>query len=234
MTRFPSDESDASLSEIVRQSIAANLHDDLVPYLFVSRQAVAAQLRAISDSSEFAGLGEEARESLVRSLRQLDGWLADAMNVSRGILQNSHLPDFNATCWWRELQSLCDRLYPDDRRLRFTGSPIDIAADKALACYRVGGEAIRNAVRHSNAQQIVVRAAPDPSLVLLTVEDDGDGFDPSKVGEDRFGLASMRAQARQSRLELAIDSRAGGPTRVQLSGPELLGPDSEPDRPPPS
>lgn len=211
------DDRDASLAEIVRQSLAANLHDDLVPFLFVSQQAVARQLHVLAESDDSGSIDATLRDDLSESLRQIDGWLGDAMNVSRGILQSSHLPDFDASCWWHELRGLCQRLYPNEPRLHFVGEPQDVLADVALACYRIGGEAIRNAMRHSKASEIVVTTSADSSEPILLVQDDGCGFDSNAVGRDRFGLSGMRLQASIAGLDLAIESRKGGPTSVCLS-----------------
>ena len=43
----------------------------------------------------------------------------------------------------------------------------------------------------------------------LTIEDDGVGFDPRRVGEDRHGLRGMRERARLAGGTLRITSRPG-------------------------
>jgi signal transduction histidine kinase len=47
------------------------------------------------------------------------------------------------------------------------------------ALYRIGQEAIHNTVKHAHASRLAVRLSPEGGSVVLEVQDDGIGFDPS-------------------------------------------------------
>ena len=94
-----------------------------------------------------------------------------------------------------------------------------------LNIYRVLQEACNNAVVHGGAKQIAVsvREAADGKDIVITVEDDGSGFDPGATTHGR-GLGNMRRRARELGGELTVESggdgRADGRgTRVTLAFP---------------
>jgi signal transduction histidine kinase len=76
---------------------------------------------------------------------------------------------------------------------------------------------VRNALRHANASQIRVLVTVDSDEVVLTVTDDGIGFDPAAPrASDSFGLRGLRDLANESGGVLAVDSTIGEGTVVAL------------------
>jgi two-component system sensor histidine kinase UhpB len=89
-----------------------------------------------------------------------------------------------------------------------------------LAIFRIGQEAITNAVRHADASRIDVGLAVDNGGLRLQVSDDGRGLPaPAKSGP---GIQGMRERAMLIDANLRIDSPGefGGVT-VELSLPRL-------------
>ncbi len=82
---------------------------------------------------------------------------------------------------------------------------------RMLNLYRFGQEAMRNAVRHAQATEIVI-AADDTGLL---VEDNGQGLPPG-AAEKGFGLASLGERARELGGELYYEVPESGGTRVRL------------------
>ncbi|MFD1627437.1 histidine kinase [Azospirillum griseum] len=92
----------------------------------------------------------------------------------------------------------------------------------AETLYRMIEEALRNAVRHANAPGIAVtvvcgeeRDGEAPGLVV-TVRDDGDGFDPLADQANHFGLLGLREQADLIGAALSVESAPGAGTRVTI------------------
>jgi signal transduction histidine kinase len=77
--------------------------------------------------------------------------------------------------------------------------------------YRAALQALANARRHARAHTIGVTLAEVDGGFLLTVRDDGVGFDPTKVGaqEGHLGLAGMRERAEGIGGWLRITSAEG-------------------------
>ena len=96
----------------------------------------------------------------------------------------------------------------------------DLSRGAALAVYRIAQEAMGNAVTHGAAQHVDVRLARSNGLVVLTVTDDGQGFDANRVGGVRgLGLINMRERARQLNGTFELDSAPRRGTTVKVTIP---------------
>jgi signal transduction histidine kinase len=85
---------------------------------------------------------------------------------------------------------------------------------------RIGQEALTNAVRHGQASHVRIDLRYEPEAFVLSVVDDGRGFDPQKAApEGHFGLAGMRERADAIGGRLAIRSAPGRGTRVEVTVP---------------
>jgi signal transduction histidine kinase len=89
------------------------------------------------------------------------------------------------------------------------------------ALFRIAQEAVANAARHARARRVSVRVESDGDRVILTVEDDGEGFDPAapSAGPDHWGLKNMGERARAAGGTLRIESAPGSGTRVMAEAP---------------
>jgi signal transduction histidine kinase/ligand-binding sensor domain-containing protein len=88
--------------------------------------------------------------------------------------------------------------------------------------YRIGREAIANAVRHARAKTIDVELDYSADAFVVRVRDDGIGMDDAVVSSGReghWGLSSMRDRAKALGGVLKIHSRTGAGTEVELSIP---------------
>ena len=87
---------------------------------------------------------------------------------------------------------------------------------------RIAQEALSNVRRHADATFVRVRAAVEEGRLVVAVGDNGRGFDPDAVGQNAFGLASMRERAALIGGELRIESAPQDGTRVSLLVPLAL------------
>lgn len=106
--------------------------------------------------------------------------------------------------------------------VRISGAyrPIDPVIESHLL--RIGQEAINNALKHAAADRIDVGLTFDPDRVLLSVRDDGRGFDgngSSLVEEGHFGLLGMRERAKQIGGRLTVSSKPGSGTEISVEVP---------------
>lgn len=97
-------------------------------------------------------------------------------------------------------------------------APAHIPVRVADALFHIGREAIVNSVRHADPQQITLSIAYEVQRVVLTVEDEGRGFDPARQTRG-FGLRGMEKRARSIGAQLAVTSQTGKGTRVRVTAP---------------
>jgi signal transduction histidine kinase len=90
-------------------------------------------------------------------------------------------------------------------------------ADRQEQLLRIVREAVTNAVRHGEAKHVSVSFTNGDGL-LLRVEDDGSGFDPTVANGGGFGLVTMRERACALGGQLALASSESG-TVVEVSIP---------------
>lgn len=85
--------------------------------------------------------------------------------------------------------------------------------------YRIVEEALTNVERHARARGVVVAVERQAAGVLVTIEDNGAGFDPVDVFElsaEHLGLQVMRERAQMSGGWLRANSAIGFGTTIEF------------------
>ena len=95
---------------------------------------------------------------------------------------------------------------------------LDVTPEQELVVYRVAQEALTNAARHAEADTVRFSLGTEEGNVVLTVADNGRGFDPASAAVGA-GIRGMRERALLVRAELEVDSAPGGGTTVRLRMP---------------
>jgi two-component system sensor histidine kinase UhpB len=201
--RLESERRDSALRALAaqegeRRRIALELHDE------VGQALTAAMLRL--DRVDI----EEAKEGLRAALEEV-------REIARR-LRPEALDDLGLRNALRALVASVAR----DARLDVTPE-IDsdlpsLTPEQELVVYRVAQEALTNALRHSGASALRFSLRAEGDAVVLTVEDDGRGFDPERV-DAASGIRGMRERALLVRAQLEIDSAPGSGAAVRLWTP---------------
>jgi two-component sensor histidine kinase len=87
---------------------------------------------------------------------------------------------------------------------------------------RIAQELVTNARKHASAERVLVHLQIEEGSLLLTVWDDGRGFDSSKIfvaGEGHFGLLGIRERVERLRGTMNVSSTAGHGTKVSIHIP---------------
>jgi PAS domain S-box-containing protein len=93
---------------------------------------------------------------------------------------------------------------------------VQLPNDVGIVFYRIAQGAVSNAIQHAGPKRVEVRLRHRNRQLVLTVTDDGRGFQPKAV--QGLGLISMRKQAQAIGAEFSIASRPGQ-TVVELRLP---------------
>jgi signal transduction histidine kinase len=106
-------------------------------------------------------------------------------------------------------------------KLTFThhNVPAPLPHDVTLCLFRVAQEALQNIVTHSAAHEISVQLIGSTSGLVLTIVDDGTGFDSDAVKNKGLGLISMSERLDPIGGSLKIWTRPGEGTRIEIAVP---------------
>jgi len=87
---------------------------------------------------------------------------------------------------------------------------------REAALFRIAQEAVNNALRHGQAQQVSIRLFKQGEEVHLTIQDDGKGFNPQTESQG-LGMLSMRERAQLAQGRLTVTSSPGQGSRVEVT-----------------
>ncbi len=114
------------------------------------------------------------------------------------------------------------------------GAPRELDGTAREEIYRIGREALLNAVRHARATRITVVIAYRDDVFELRVRDDGAGFDlrdaASFERSSHFGLKGMRERAAKLAGTLELSSGPDRGTEIGLVVPARSAHVARPDR----
>jgi two-component system sensor histidine kinase DegS len=100
---------------------------------------------------------------------------------------------------------------------------LTLSADQELVVFRVIQEALQNIQKHAEADQVTVNVQQRPNgPLMVTISDNGKGFDPKMARLGRTGssgLVSMRERAATVGGTLKLESRPGGGSTITLTLP---------------
>jgi two-component system, NarL family, sensor kinase len=97
--------------------------------------------------------------------------------------------------------------------------PIPIRIEVGL--YRIAQEAMMNAVNHSHASKVDLELTVTPGRLILVLNDNGVGFEPSITPDGRFGLIGLNERANLLGGTLKIESLPGHGTKVEVVVPMI-------------
>jgi two-component system NarL family sensor kinase len=196
-----------------RNRLARELHDTLGQGL----AAMLMQLEAIDALLE-GGQVQRGRQAVGQTLEMARQALEE---VRRSVLDLRAAP-LEGRSLGEALEKLAREVASREGlkvRLRVTGGSKPLPMRLEAGLYRMAQEALNNAVRHARAKKVQVELVAGPGQVKLSVADDGQGFDPERLPQDRYGLVGLGERARLLEGRLKIESRPGKGTRLEVVVP---------------
>ena len=193
--------------EAERVGIARDLHDEVGQLL----TGVLLELNSISEAApghrrELDGTREAVRRAL-DEVRRISSELRPEMLEHLGLISAL-----------TELTTTFGRVSGIDVKHDFDPSLPKLVPETELAVYRIAQESLTNVARHSGASRVTIALERGPESIVLSVGDDGRGFDGSSP-EEHGGLRSMRERALLVDGALAIKESPRGGIEVRLEVP---------------
>lgn len=192
-----------------RNRMARELHDTISQGMHGIVYSLRS-LRAVLD-------GSERGMEILGHLEQTAGETLQELRRLVAELSPSSLEDLGLSEALRRHCDLFARRQEIDLELRldYHGG---LQPGQEAAIYRIVQEALANAWRHSGAGQVGVELTGDHDGVVLTVRDNGRGFEPGKVRRGH-GLANMEARALQNGGRFSIHSAPGEGAEIRVFFP---------------
>jgi signal transduction histidine kinase len=199
-----------------RKRIARELHDDTAQQLIV----ISRQLDKLLSKSPPPMEDMKPVESLQERVDAiLDGVRRFSQDLRPSILDDLGL--IPAIDW---LASDMTDNFNIAVNVKITGAEKRFSTEKELLLFRIVQEALSNVRKHSGAPRAWITIEFTEKKILLTVKDDGKGFNPPErlsdlTGMAKLGLAGMAERARLLGGELRIISEPGKGTTVFVEAP---------------
>ncbi len=201
--------------EAERKRIAGELHDSLGQTLLL-----------IKNSADFARRKASAESPQASPLEELAKFAKEGLGEVRAITSNlrpTALDRFGLTV---AVQQMVDRLAES--------TPIAIQCEigdleqpwddwRQITIYRLIQEALNNVIKHAQATQLSLKATAAGDAVTISIQDNGQGFDPGTVHSTKkstsLGLTGMQERARLAAGSVEIHSALGKGTLVLIRLP---------------
>jgi signal transduction histidine kinase len=193
-----------------RRRIARELHDEI-------GQAFAAVRIRLEITSRHAET-DAARVQLQHGIELIDHALELIHNLALD-LRPPQLDDLGLAAALR---------WHIDRQSQASGIPITFDADEiparmrpelTITCFRIVQEALTNIIRHAHARHAWIELRRKGGTLVLTMRDDGRGFNADAKSPNSMGLLGMEERLSLIGGHLAIDSSAGKGTSIVVTLP---------------
>ena len=200
-----------------RLRISRELHDSTAQSLI----AVLHQMEAFLTNT--ASLKVSDYRTLCTIVEQIKATLQEVRHFSRN-LRPSILDDLGlmpALEWFTEELRRTHGLITT---FRTTGEEVRLLPDVEVTLFRVVQEALWNVIRHAQASHALVSFAFHKDQVILTIQDNGDGFNVPSLFSDlprqgKLGLIGMYERVQLIGGKLKVNSIANRGTTIKICAP---------------
>ncbi|MDF2380000.1 hypothetical protein JMG10_00880 [Nostoc ellipsosporum NOK] len=195
-----------------RSRLAKDLHDGLGGLL----SGVKLQLGAMKGNLI---LTEEHGRIFNNALNKLDESISEMRRVAHNMMPEALMK----LGLQHALQDYCESLsqsQPFQIETAFYGLENRLEPSVEIVVYRIVQELVNNAVKHSGATTILAQVMSQDNRITITVEDNGKGFEHSKLEEIRTaGLQNIQSRVNYLRGTIDIQSTPGKGTSIHIDCP---------------
>lgn len=180
-----------------RQRIAQDLHDSMGGMLANIRMSISS-----NDTYQSTDIVEKIDKS-ISEMRRI------SRNLMPETLKNLGLET--------ALKELCESMTHKHLSIQFEAFDVSdkIPFQVQLAFYRIAQESISNVIKYAQANNVIVQISQNGNTLALTVEDDGVGFDKSKITYG-LGLKNIENRVRLINGKVDIHSAKGEGTTINV------------------
>jgi signal transduction histidine kinase len=192
-----------------RERVARDLHDGLGGIL----SGVKFSLQNINNNYL---VSNENEKLFTKALEQLDSGINEMRRVAHNMMPES-LIKFGLQS---AIADYCEGIKQTKQLLiQFDCFGFDerIEQSTEVIIYRIIQELINNTLKHSKAEQVIVQLVKNENMILITVEDNGIGFDSKEVQNSKnSGMANVLSRVNYLNGSLQVKSEEGKGTNITI------------------
>lgn len=194
-----------------RSRLARDLHDGLGGLLSGTK----IQLSTLNTK-----IPAENKSEMSKSMEHLDNAVDELRRVAHNLM-----PDLLIKYGLEEaLKEYANRMSTDqlDIAVQFLGYTHTLEQDKQLLVYRIIQELVNNALKHADPQQIIIQLVENNDSYMVTIEDDGCGFELEQVQQTQSaGLHNIQSRVQFLKGDLHIHSELNLGTSIDFQFPKI-------------
>lgn len=199
-----------------RERISRDLHDNVGAHLTYIIQSL--------DNISFKIVKTPPGEA-VEKIDSLGEFARGTMQQLRETIWAINKEEISVQALKDKIQEHLNRLAAAVGNIRFS---VQLAAEadavlkpsQAIHIFRLVQESLNNAIKHSGAQAIEVQLSlVKNNLLLVSIRDDGKGFDANAIFEGHYGLENMKSRISEIGGKMLIDSEPAKGTEVKFEVP---------------
>ena len=192
-----------------RSRLARELHDEMGGLLTAMKLELA-RLRRVPEVPAVA----------LQRASGIEQRLNESIAVKRRIVENLRPSSLDQLGLVAALEVLCEDAatslnIPVDHTL----SAVSLDKESELTVYRLVQESLTNISKYARARHVWVTLEQRDNRAVVTVRDDGTGFEVNEVGAGHHGLTGMRVRVEAHAGRLTIASSPGQGTRISAELP---------------
>lgn len=200
-----------------RATIARELHDSLAQSLSYLKIQVSLLKRGIAKLPESKQL-----DNTTPILAELDTGLSAAYTQLRELLTTFRL-SIKEGNFGHALTEMTEQLADQtEAKIELSNelSSIELDANQQVHLLQLIREATINAIKHANAQHIYIQCHETTTNIVVSIRDDGVGFDQTVEKLNHYGMSIMQERASRLSGTLEVTSRANSGCEVLLEYPK--------------
>ncbi|MGN8647391.1 sensor histidine kinase [Gracilibacillus sp. HCP3S3_G5_1] len=157
-------------------------------------------------------------ESAVMEMRNVRAMIRESLYEVRRIIYDLRpmaLDDLGLIPTIKKYISTLEDQHPNIR-FKYHSSNERLHSHYEVALFRLIQEAIQNAIKHAEAEQIIVQLEITKKEAIATITDNGKGFEQSEKKEKSFGIIGMHERVEILGGDIKINSKIGTGTKISI------------------
>lgn len=195
-----------------RQRIAADLHDGVGQTITAAKM----NLEALTDKLKFAD--SQDQQIYENALSLVSNSAGEVRSISHQMMPNALLKNGLG----QAVRNFLDSLHHPKLKVQLFTDGLQQAIDSnvEIFLYRIIQECVNNVLKHAQASELNISILVNASEVDVTIEDNGVGFDATKLSDKAgIGISNMQKRIQFLKGDIHWDSQVGKGTTVVLNVP---------------